>query len=123
MNIQDALNFENFYQNNYNEKMQVLTAYKLMKIHENLKKDVDFYKIELNKIIEEYGVYDDENKHIIKDGQVLMDSSLTEEWQNKIEELSNLEIEKPNITFKIEELRSLRFSFKEIELLNIFIDE
>ena len=61
MNIQDALKFEEFYQSNCNEKMQVLTAYKLMKIHEAFKNDVEFYKNELNEHLKKIS-----SKHTIK---------------------------------------------------------
>lgn len=93
--IQEALSFEHFSNQviSYNPSIEV--AYKLAKLKRILQGDIDFYNIELEKIIKKYAQKNEDGTYkFSEDGKMIMiDTDKIEECQSQMSKLNQLEIE------------------------------
>ena len=103
-------------------KLPVATAYKFSTLFKALKEHSSFYQDELTKIIEEYALRDDDGK-IISLGQdtVKLQEDKLDEAQKSFAELSELEVEVPDVKFSLEELEKLELTVSDLEILTYFI--
>lgn len=104
--------------------LPVKTAYKVVRFFETVEKEASFYRDELIKILNEYAERDEEGKVVVsEDGQnIKIKEELLTECEDKLKELADMEVDKPSVTFNLEELPD-GWSAQELELLMPFIEE
>lgn len=107
------------------EKIPIRTAYKFNKLIPILEEELKFYNTEFAKIINQYAQKDENGNPILSEDktsiQIVRDK--TEECQEKINELSNIEFEIDKIFFTIEELDNIKLTILEMRILMPFIKE
>lgn len=108
------------------KKMPIKTAFKFNNLETLIQGHHEFYIEKLNEIIYEYGEKDSENNLIMTEDQTgyKIQKGFEIECQEKINELSNLEVELPNsVSFTLEELENLEVNLYEIQSLSKLIIE
>lgn len=125
MKISEILIFHQNYEKLSIEKMPFFVAYKLNKIFNAFAKDKEFYEEQMNKIILEYAQVDENGlpKQNADKSGILIQEDRIQECHEKINELQNLEIDIPEVTFSPTELNSLRVSPETLQSLMPFIYE
>lgn len=95
MKLVDTLGFADFYRKVKDKQMPFVTAYKLSKLATRVEEEVQFYRDELTKIINEYSLKDENgNPQRTEDGEgVKLIPGKEEECGMKIVELQNVEID------------------------------
>lgn len=103
--------------------MPARTAYKFSKLFKKAAEEKDFYTEELQKLIDEYAEHDENGKAIeAQDGIQLKKESLNE-FQLKLNDLWNLEIDYDGILFSLDELDNVKLTVEQFDFLLPFIKE
>lgn len=117
--------FVDIYEKIKNTTLPIKVGYKLAKLAVQCQKEMDIYQSQLNKIIQEYGARD-ENGQLIQtengDGIKIKEDKI-QECQEKLNELSTLEIEINESPISIEALENVELSLDEIGALSSFLSE
>ena len=117
--------FENLYTRIKSCVLPIKISYKFSKLARAIEQEKIFYQSKVQEIIEEYGerdengelkLTDDKTAFLIKEDKVL-------ECQQKMNELSELEIDIEEIKFSIDDLEGLTLSPQEMDILIPFITE
>lgn len=125
MKLVDAYNVESLYSKiSSRTDLSVASTYKLLKFFNKLKVDADFYREKLVEILNEYAERDDTGKAIVtENGQkIQIQPDKLEECEQKLQELAEIEIQEPEITFTLNEIPE-GLSVQEFNLLMPFIKE
>lgn len=125
MKLVDAYNVESLYSKmSSRTDLSVVSTYKLLKIFNQLKPDADFYREKLVTILNDYAERDDTGKAIVtENGQkIQIQPDKLEECEQKLQELAEIEIQEPEITFTLNEIPE-GLSVQEFNLLMPFIKE
>ena len=125
MKLVDAYNVESLYSKmSSRTDLSVASTYKLLKFFNKLKVDADFYREKLVEILNDYAERDDTGKAIVtENGQkIQIQPDKLEECEQKLQELAEIEIQEPEITFTLNEIPE-GLSVQEFNLLMPFIKE
>lgn len=124
MKLYQVLGFPQFYQGiDMNKNLPFALAYKFNKLANKANEEINFYRENMQKIIEEYAERDENGEMIFTDAEnVKLRPDSTEECNKKINELSNIEVD-INIKFTPEELSSLELSINDLQTLMPLIEE
>lgn len=106
-----------------NEPIPTLLAYKILKFMKASDTEGAFYNDKLKEIIMKYGERDDSGNLINSNGGVNIARDKIEECEKEIKELDETDVEKPQITFTIQELTPINFSVSELYSLDELIEE
>lgn len=104
MILKDIINMQQTLSNIISQKLPFSLAYKFSKLAKIVDENIQFYSTSLKQIIDEYAEKDEEG-NILHDennpDMIKVKSTLVEEFQQKVEELSNVEVadEVPTFTF------------------------
>lgn len=104
MILKDIINMQQTLSNIVNQKLPFFLAYKFSKLAKIVDENIQFYSTSLKQIIDEYAEKDEEG-NILHDenspDMIKVKSTFVEEFQQKVEELQNVEIadEIPTFTF------------------------
>ena len=125
MKIMDLLSFSNFYNQIKNEKINFQLAYKIEKLKREVDFHLNFYEENLNSLILQYADKEEDGElKKTNDGQgIAIQKGKEKECEEKINELINLEIEKPNISFSLDEFNSIQLSIENLKAIMPFINE
>lgn len=105
-------------------KVSAKVAYKFNKLCNILNNDADFYRTELNKIIEQYGERDENGSLIpLEYGGIKIRSEDMPTAQKEINNLDALEVDAPDTKFTIDELDGLQLSIEDFNRMLPFIEE
>lgn len=121
--MSNIINFNVFYDEVRNAKIPLKLAFKLSNLTKVINEKTEFYREELQKILQEYGEFD-ENGDIIPtdDGRGVKVKPGTEiECVTKINELQSLEVELPDITFDIEEFGDIELTLDVFNIITPFL--
>ena len=125
MKLVDAYNVESLYNKmSSRTDLSVVSTYKLLKFFNKLKVDADFYREKLVEILNEYAERDDTGKAIVSENgqKIQIQPDKLEECEQKLQELAEIEIQEPEITFTLNEIPE-GLSVQEFNLLMPFIKE
>lgn len=105
-------------------RVSAKVAYKFNKLCGGLENEANFYNEELKKIIQQYGVLEEDGSlKKTLDGGIQIKEGQVEIAQKEIDSLWNLEVEVLDITFDIDELDGLQLSIEEFNTMLPFIKE
>lgn len=102
-----------------------LTAYKLAKLFRNFAESEDFYRNELQKIIDKYCMRDNEGNpvHGETEDSIRILPQYISTANLQINELMKLEVDAPDITLTFDELSDLKLTIEQFNMLLPFIHE
>lgn len=109
-----------------NIKMPIKTAYKLSKLQKAIEEELSFSQGEYKKIVDEYAERDETGNYKFLDEaktNIQIKSNCFKEAEQKMNELQNLEIELPKITFALSEFENIELSPEDISGIIDFIEE
>lgn len=106
-----------------NEPIPTLLAYKILKFMKASDTEGAFYDDKLKDIIMKYGERDESGNLVNSNAGVNIARDKIEECENEIKELDETDVEKPQITFTIQELTPINFSVSELYSLDELIEE
>jgi len=123
LKMSNVLAMQSIYSKMKDQVMPISLTYKLARLFKNLQDAADFYSAELNKLILNYSEKDEKGRPIPIDGGqgVKIQQDHLVEAQEKINELLQLEVDVPDITFTLRELEPVQLSLDEFNQLLPFI--
>lgn len=105
-----------------NDRVPISVAYKIMKIIKASEDDGSFYQQKIKEIIEEFGEKSPDGKFLYsQSGNVIIQNGKYDEFNNKVKELENTEVEKCEVMFALEELSPIEISANELMMLECYI--
>jgi hypothetical protein len=119
----DIINFNVFYDEVRTNKMPLKVAFKLSNLVKAINEKTDFYREEIQKILQEYGEFDENGNIItINNGNGIKVKPGTEiECTAKINELQSLDVDLPDITFDIEEFGDIEMTLEIFNIITPFL--
>ncbi len=105
------------------EQLSANLAYKFMKFLKITDSEDAFYNQRLAALIEQYAQRDEEGKYIKENDSFQIIKDKVDECRRVVNELNETKVDKPLISFCLEELKELKLSIKEIAYLDEFIIE
>ena len=124
MNILTLINAANIFAQIGQTKISSKLAYKIMKLCKSIAIEEEFYNSKRNEIINEYAAKDESGQVIVsKDGMITIEPDKIEEANAAVAELNNIEVDMPNVRFRLEELEELKLSVADMFVLDAFIEE
>lgn len=122
--LKDVANLRNLHGVLKNQTLPIRLAYKFSKIFKKAEEENAFYVENLTKIINKYSEKDENGNPIILPNQnIKVQKEYVEIAQKEIDELENLEIDFPDITFTLDELDSIRLTVEQLDTFLPFIAE
>ena len=122
--MQEVLELQPIYQIVKSKILPMKTSYKLAQLFKVIQEKFDFYQTQINLIITEYGEKDENGEFVQTENDgIKIKSDKIVECQEKVNELSGLKIEVPNITFSFEELEPLELTLEQFMFLIKFCAE
>ena len=101
----------------------IQVGYKVMKFLKSIENDTVFYDTKLAEIAQECAEKDGDKIKTTKNGNLILDKSKIEEWNSKIADLGNIEIEVNLPSFKLEDFSECNFTLEELSILELLISE
>ena len=125
--IKQIIDFHVIYNKIKSVSLPIKTLYKFSKLVSAIEKESKFYNESLQSLITQYSEKDEAgNPKFSEDGKnVQIQKEHLTLFQSKFEELLNLEVDLPDISFSIEELEplNLSISLEEFNMLLPFIGD
>lgn len=124
MKINELLKFQEIYPTLAATKFPIAVAYKISKISKYVEEELLFYQQELQKIIEEYGDKNEDGTFKLSEDKtsIKIIPEKLQECIQKMHTLENLNIQEPDIKFKLEDLSELNLTPDETMGLFPFIE-
>lgn len=105
-------------------KLSIKTSYKIFKFIKQIENEEIFYNTKFKELLNMFGEKDDKGNFITDDkGNIKLLEKNVIACRQAINDLDNLEVEIPNVSFTLEELEPLQLSVNQIILLQNFIQE
>lgn len=105
-------------------KVPAKVAYKFNKLCLALNDDAEFYKTELNKIIQQYGEKHEDGTFVFLDeGSIKIKPEVYDDARKEISNLDNLDVDAPDVKFTVDELDGLQLSIEDFNRMLPFIEE
>lgn len=125
LKMQQVVEFHTTYSKIKEQEMSVKLAYRLNQIEEICEKKNSFYEITMRDIITRYSEKDGDGNPVTLAAinSIKIKSEFIDECAKEIQELAELEVELPDITFTLDNLESLKLSASEVKALMPFIKE
>lgn len=118
----------------YQKKFPIGTSYKIVKIKEDVKKELEFYREKFNEIIQEFGDKDENGNLLFKRDvdangneipgteSIKIQEGKIDECNNALEELQKIDVEIDTRGLSVEDLGNVEFSAGELEVLVPFLE-
>lgn len=124
MNILKIINAKRAFSNYLDARLSPTVAYKIMKLVRAADAEESFYQKELRKIVEQYGLRNDDGSFATSnDGNILLVEETAEECRKKVDELDALDIDFLDIHFALNELSELSMTVREMDAISAFISD
>ena len=98
------------------QKLPIKLSYKIMKILSDLESELQFYRTQLQELLQECAQMDEEgNLKFTEDGEnFLLKTDKIEEFHNRYDELTNMDIELEDRFFTLKELENLELTPQDL---------
>lgn len=101
----------------------IQVGYKVMKFLKSIENDTNFYDTKLTEIAQECAEKDGDKIKTTENGNLVLAKDKISEWNDKIADLANIEIEVTLPSFKLEDFSECNFTLEELSILEILISE
>ena len=124
MKITQIINAKRAFSNYLDAKMPPAVAYKIMKLVRSAETEEAFYQKEIQKIIEQYGMRNDDGSFVkTKDGGIHLIKETLDECNEKLRDLEDLDVDAPEIKFSLDELSCISMTVREMSAISEFISD
>lgn len=125
LQVTKAINATGVYDKLRTQKLPVRAMYKFTKLFQAIDEETKYYYDKLRELVTEYSQKDENGNPIPTDDNlgVKIQEDRIGEFQRELNELTELQINLPDISFSLNELESAELSFDEFNLLLPFIKE
>lgn len=107
-----------------NEKeMPFSLSYKFTKILDKIETDYQYFIKKMREIINKYAEKDENGELVIKDNNIQIKKDFITLAEKELEELNNIEVSLPEITFTLDELKTLNIKPADLRALLPFIKD
>ena len=101
----------------------IQVGYKVMKFLKSIENDVNFYNSKLTEIAQDCAEKDGDKIKTTENGNLVLAKDKITEWNDKITDLVNIEIDISLPSFKLEDFTECNFSLEELSMLEPLISE
>lgn len=105
------------------KEMPIRLSYKFTLLLDKIDCDYNFFISEMRKIINKYGLKDDQGELVQENGNIKINPDSLGLAEKALQELHETEITLPDITFTLNELESLNIKPADLRALLPFIKE
>ena len=104
-------------------EMPIRLSYKITLILDKIDCDYNFFISEMKKIIDKYGLKDEQGEFIQENGNIKVNPDFITLAEKTLLELQETEIKLPDVTLTLDELESLNIKPADLRALLPFIKE
>lgn len=101
----------------------IQVGYKVMKFLKSIENDVVFYNTKLSEIAQECAEKEGDRIKIDENGAIVLAKDKILDWNNKVADLANIEIEVSLPSFELEDFTECNFTLEELSILESLISE
>lgn len=101
----------------------IQVGYKVMKFLKSIENDTTFYDIKLTEIAQECAEKDGDKIKTDENGNLVLSKDKISEWNDRISDLANIEIEVTLPSFKLKDFTECNFTLEELSILESLISE
>lgn len=101
----------------------IKVTYKVMKFLKSIENDTTFYDTKLTEIAQECVEKDGDKIKTTENGNPVLAKDKISEWNSKVSDLANIEIEVNLPSFKVEDFSRCNFTLEELSILEPLISE
>ena len=101
----------------------IQVGYKVMKFLKSIENDVNFYDNKLAEIAQDCAEKDGDKIKTTDNGNLILAKDKIAEWNDKIKDLGDIDIEVPLPSFKLEDFNQCNFNLEELSILESIISE
>lgn len=101
----------------------IQVGYKVMKFLKSIENDVSFYNSKLAEIAQDCAERDGDKIKTTDSGNLVLAKDKISEWNDKITDLADIDIEVTLPSFKLEDFSQCNFNLKELSILEPLITE
>ncbi len=101
----------------------IQVGYKVIKFLKSIENDTVFYDTKLTEIAQECAEKDGDKIKTTENGNLILAKDKISEWNNKIADLANIEVEVNLPSFKLEDFTECDFTLEELSILESLISE
>ena len=101
----------------------IQVGYKVMKFLKSIENDVNFYNSKLTEIAQDCAEKDGDKIKTTENGNLVLAKDKITEWNDKITDLVNIEIDSSLPSFRLEDFTECNFSLDELSMLEPLISE
>lgn len=105
------------------EFKDIQVGYKVMKFLKSIENDVGFYNNKLAEIAQDCAEKDGDKIKTTDNGNLVLAKDKIPEWNDKIADLANIDIEVTLPSFKLEDFSQCNFNLEELSILEPLITE
>ena len=114
---------KNIFAQHAQEKITATVSYKIYKLCKSIEPEETFYHQRRKQLIEQFAQRDDEGNIINNNGSILLQPDKIEQAQQLLNELTSVDVDCPNIKFKLSELSEIKLSVSDIATIESLIEE
>ena len=123
MKINNIVYARNVFQKIKDEKIPVKLAWKVVKFLNKTDESVKFYGEKFKGIVDEFSQKDENGSPITNGNGFTIIKGKESDCSKAIKELNELEVDKPEIIFTLDELDCLQMSISDMDAISEFIEE
>ena len=101
----------------------IQVGYKVMKFLKSIENDVNFYDSKLTEIAQDCAEKDGDKIKTTDNGNLILAKDKIAEWNDKIADLADIDIEVTLPSFKLEDFSQCNFNLEELSILESIISE
>lgn len=101
----------------------IQVGYKVMKFLKSIENDVSFYNSKLVEIAQDCAEKDGDKIKTTDNGNLILAKDKIAEWNDKITDLADMDIEVTLPSFKLEDFSQCNFNIEELSILEPLITE
>ena len=101
----------------------IQVGYKIMKFLKSIEIDTTFYDTKLTEIAQECAEKDGDKIKTTENGNLVLSKDKISDWNNKIADLANIEVEVNLPSFKLGDFNECNFTLEELSVLESLISE
>ena len=101
----------------------IQVGYKVMKFLKSIENDITFYNTKLTEIAQECAEKDGDKIKTTENGNLVLAKDKISDWNDKIADLGNVEVEVNLPSFRLEDFNECDFTLEELSALEPLISE
>lgn len=122
MKLINLIQIKNIFKPNMKFK-DIQVGYKVMKFLKSIESDAAFYDTKLAEIAQECAEKDGDKIKTTENGNLVLAKDKISEWNNKVADLANVEIDVNLPSFNLEDFNECNFTLEELSILELLISE